>query len=50
MLTNPHSLGATMPAGRFGKPYGLSVCAAFGGLNKHQQFKDLKAGCEVRHT
>lgn len=39
-----------MPAGRFGKPYGLSVCAAFGGLNKHQQFKDLKAGCEVRHT
>ncbi|PRW59097.1 DEAD-box ATP-dependent RNA helicase 24 [Chlorella sorokiniana] len=34
-------------ARRFGKPYGLSVCAAFGGLNKHQQFKDLKAGCEV---
>lgn len=24
------------------------MCAAFGGLNKHQQFKDLKAGCEVR--
>lgn len=24
------------------------MCAAFGGLNKHQQCKDLKAGCEVR--
>jgi ATP-dependent RNA helicase DDX42 len=23
------------------------VAAAFGGLQKHQQFKDLKAGCEV---
>lgn len=34
-------------AGRFSKPYGLGVCAAFGGLSKHQQFKDLKAGCEV---
>ncbi|KAL4424909.1 hypothetical protein ABPG77_009638 [Micractinium sp. CCAP 211/92] len=32
---------------RFSKPYGLGVCAAFGGLSKHQQFKDLKAGCEV---
>lgn len=36
------------PAGRFGKPYGLQVCAAFGGLSKHQQFKDLRGGCEVR--
>lgn len=23
------------------------MAAAFGGLSKHQQFKDLKAGCEV---
>ena len=33
--------------GRFGKPYNLAVCAAFGGLSKSQQFKDLKAGAEV---
>jgi ATP-dependent RNA helicase DDX42 len=33
---------------RFGKPYNLRVCAAFGGLQKYDQFKDLKAGSEVR--
>lgn len=33
---------------RFSKPYNLRVCAAFGGLSKHDQFKDLKAGAEVR--
>ncbi|PSC74148.1 DEAD-box ATP-dependent RNA helicase 24 [Micractinium conductrix] len=32
---------------RFSKAYGLGVAAAFGGLSKQQQFKDLKAGCEV---
>ncbi|KAI3438924.1 hypothetical protein D9Q98_001338 [Chlorella vulgaris] len=32
---------------RFSKAYRLGVAAAFGGLQKHQQFKDLKAGCEV---
>ncbi|EFN57854.1 hypothetical protein CHLNCDRAFT_6836, partial [Chlorella variabilis] len=32
---------------RFSKAYNLGVAAAFGGLSKHQQFKDLKAGCEV---
>lgn len=33
---------------RFSKPYNLRVCAAFGGLSKYEQFKDLKAGSEVR--
>ncbi|KAK9915167.1 hypothetical protein WJX75_005510 [Coccomyxa subellipsoidea] len=32
---------------RFSKPYNLRVCAAFGGISKHDQFKDLKAGAEV---
>ena len=35
-------------ARRFGKPGGVRACAAFGGLSKHDQFKELKAGCEVR--
>lgn len=26
---------------------GLRVAAAFGGLNKYEQFKDLKAGSEI---
>jgi hypothetical protein len=34
-------------AGRFSKPYGLVVAAAFGGLSKSQQFKEMKGGCEV---
>ena len=37
-------------ARRFGKPGGVRACAAFGGLSKHDQFKELKAGCEVRVT
>jgi ATP-dependent RNA helicase DDX42 len=32
---------------RFSKPYNLRICAAFGGLSKYEQFKDLKAGAEV---
>lgn len=32
---------------RFGKAYNLRMCAAFGGLSKHDQFRDLKAGSEV---
>ncbi len=32
---------------RFSKPYNLRICAAFGGLSKYDQFKDLKAGAEV---
>lgn len=32
---------------RFGKAYSLRMCAAFGGLSKLDQFKDLKAGSEV---
>lgn len=35
-------------ADRFGKVYKLRICAAFGGLPKHQQFKELRAGAEVR--
>ena len=26
---------------------GLNVVAAFGGLSKHEQFKQLKSGCEI---
>ncbi|KAK9828689.1 hypothetical protein WJX72_001532 [[Myrmecia] bisecta] len=32
---------------KFSKPYNLRVCAAFGGLSKYEQMKDLKAGSEV---
>lgn len=34
-------------ARRFSKPYNLRVAAAFGGLSKYEQFKDLKGGSEV---
>ena len=37
-------------ARRFSKGYGLRVCAAFGGLEKRNQVKDLKAGSEVRSS
>lgn len=32
---------------KFSKPYKLRVSAAFGGLSKLEQFKDLKGGSEV---
>lgn len=32
---------------KFSKPYQLRVAAAFGGLSKFEQFKDLKNGSEV---
>jgi ATP-dependent RNA helicase DDX42 len=32
---------------KFAKPFNLVVTAVFGGMNKHEQFKALKAGCEV---
>ncbi len=35
-------------ARRFAKPYNLRVVAAFGGLSKFDQVKELKAGAEVR--
>ena len=35
-------------ARKFGRPYNLRICAAFGGLSKYEQFKELKAGAEVR--
>jgi len=34
-------------ARRFSKPYNLRICAAFGGLSKYEQVKDLKGGSEV---
>ena len=35
---------------KFAKPYNLRICAAFGGLSKYEQFKDLKGGSEVKHA
>lgn len=32
---------------KFGKPYKLQICAAFGGLAKHQQIRELKNGSEI---
>lgn len=32
---------------KFSKPYGLNCVAAFGGLSKFEQFKELKAGAEI---
>ena len=34
-------------ARRFGKPYNLRIAAALGGMNKHEQFRDLKGGSEA---
>ena len=35
-------------ARKFGKPDNLKICAAFGGLSKYEQSKELKAGSDVR--
>ncbi|KAH7331342.1 hypothetical protein KP509_20G028100 [Ceratopteris richardii] len=32
---------------KFAKPYGIRVSGVFGGMSKFEQFKELKAGCEV---
>lgn len=37
-------------ARRFGKPFGMRIAAGIGGLSKFEQFKDLKAGSDVRQT
>lgn len=34
-------------AGRFGKYHNLRSCAAFGGLSKYHQIKELKSGSDV---
>lgn len=34
-------------ASKYAKPLGLLVVSVFGGMNKHEQFKALKAGCHV---
>ncbi|KAJ3683042.1 hypothetical protein LUZ60_013269 [Juncus effusus] len=36
-----------LEAKKFSKPYNLKVCAVYGGVSKHEQFKELKAGCEI---
>ncbi|CAL9146814.1 DEAD-box ATP-dependent RNA helicase 24 [Musa acuminata AAA Group] len=32
---------------KFAKPYGICVAAVYGGVSKLDQFKELKAGCEI---
>lgn len=34
-------------ARRFGKALGVRCCGVFGGCSKFDQFRELKAGCEV---
>lgn len=34
-------------AGKFGKAYGVKSCAAFGGLDKYRQLKELRAGVDI---
>ncbi|KAG1371363.1 hypothetical protein COCNU_16G004570 [Cocos nucifera] len=36
-----------LEAKKFAKPYGIRVAAVYGGVSKLDQFKDLKAGCEI---
>ncbi|XP_010518432.1 PREDICTED: DEAD-box ATP-dependent RNA helicase 24 isoform X1 [Camelina sativa] len=36
-----------LEAKKFSKAYGLRVSAVYGGMSKHEQFKELKAGCEI---
>ncbi|XP_078160789.1 P-loop containing nucleoside triphosphate hydrolases superfamily protein isoform X1 [Carex rostrata] len=36
-----------LEAKKFSKPYNIKVSAVYGGASKHEQFKELKAGCEI---
>ncbi|XP_042473146.1 DEAD-box ATP-dependent RNA helicase 24-like isoform X1 [Zingiber officinale] len=36
-----------LEAKKFSKPYGLRVAAVYGGVSKLDQFRELKAGCEI---
>ncbi|KAF3560408.1 hypothetical protein F2Q69_00010274 [Brassica cretica] len=36
-----------LEAKKFSKAYGLRVSAVYGGMGKHEQFRELKAGCEI---
>ncbi|XP_010544963.1 PREDICTED: DEAD-box ATP-dependent RNA helicase 24 [Tarenaya hassleriana] len=36
-----------LEAKKFSKSYGLRVSAVYGGVSKHEQFKELKSGCEI---
>ncbi|KAG1338805.1 DEAD-box ATP-dependent RNA helicase 24 [Cocos nucifera] len=36
-----------LEAKKFAKPYGIQVAAVYGGMSKLDQFKELKAGCEI---
>jgi len=38
----------TVETKKYAKPYGLTVVAVFGGMNKHEQFKALKGECRGR--
>jgi ATP-dependent RNA helicase DDX42 len=34
-------------ARKYSRTYGVVTCAVYGGMNKHEQWKALKAGCDV---
>ncbi|KAK1317139.1 DEAD-box ATP-dependent RNA helicase 24 [Acorus calamus] len=36
-----------LEAKKFAKPHGIRVSAVYGGMSKLEQFKELKAGCEI---
>lgn len=36
-----------LEAKKFAKPHGIRVSAVYGGMSKFDQFKELKAGCEI---
>ncbi|XP_062004849.1 DEAD-box ATP-dependent RNA helicase 24 [Rosa rugosa] len=36
-----------LEAKKFAKSHGIRVCAVYGGMSKLDQFKELKAGCEI---
>ncbi|XP_008808687.1 DEAD-box ATP-dependent RNA helicase 24-like [Phoenix dactylifera] len=36
-----------LEAKKFAKPYGIRVASVYGGMSKLDQFKELKAGCEI---
>ncbi|XP_050372709.1 DEAD-box ATP-dependent RNA helicase 24 [Argentina anserina] len=36
-----------LEAKKFAKSHGICVCAVYGGMSKLDQFKELKAGCEI---
>lgn len=45
--TKPQAHQIHVEAKKFSKPYNLVVAAVYGGMNKHEQFRTLKGGCEI---